>query len=332
MKPHVFVAKPLPAEFEELLKEHCTYDIWQSKNPIPRDVLYEKLQHADGLLTSGTKIDVELLEHAPKLKVVSNNSVGYDNYDLDAMKKRGVIGTHTPYTLDHTVADLAFSLILSSARRIAELDRFIRDGKWTKFVQEEDIFGIDVHHQTIGIIGMGRIGQQVAKRASRGFDMNVLYHNRSRNEEAETAYGAVYCSLDELLKQADIIVLITPLTEETYHMIGEREFKQMKQTALFVNISRGKTVDEHSLILALKEGWIKGAGLDVYENEPLDAAHPFLTMDQVTLAPHIGSATETTRDLMLKRAIHNVIHGIDGTAPIDIVKELAPSKEGKGLK
>ncbi|MFP7341646.1 2-hydroxyacid dehydrogenase [Bacillus safensis] len=325
MTPHIFVAKPLPASFEEMLKEHCTYEVWQSKDPIPRDMLFEKLQHADGLLTSGTKIDQELLDHAPKLKVVSNNSVGYDNFDIEAMRQRGVIGTHTPYTLDHTVADLAFSLILSSARRIAELDRFIREGKWTKFVQEEEIFGIDVHHQTLGIIGMGRIGEQVAKRAAHGFDMNVLYHNRSRNEKAESTYGAVYCALDDLLKQADIIVLITPLTEETYHMIGERELKLMKQTALFVNISRGKTVDEKSLIQALQEGWIKGAGLDVYEQEPLQEDHPFKKMNNVTLAPHIGSATETTRDLMLKRAIHNVIHGIDGKAPVDLVKELASS-------
>ncbi|MGG1862131.1 D-glycerate dehydrogenase [Bacillus safensis] len=325
MTPHIFVAKPLPASFEEMLKEHCTYEVWQSKDPIPRDILFEKLQHADGLLTSGTKIDQELLDHAPKLKVVSNNSVGYDNFDIEAMRQRGVIGTHTPYTLDHTVADLAFSLILSSARRIAELDRFIREGKWTKFVQEEEIFGTDVHHQTLGIIGMGRIGEQVAKRAAHGFDMNVLYHNRSRNEKAESAYGAVYCALDDLLKQADIIVLITPLTEETYHMIGERELKLMKQTALFVNISRGKTVNEKSLIQALQEGWIKGAGLDVYEQEPLQEDHPFKEMNNVTLAPHIGSATETTRDLMLKRAIHNVIHGIDGKAPVDVVKELASS-------
>lgn len=256
MKPHIFVAKPLPAAFEDMLKEHCTYEVWQSKDPIPRDLLFEKLQEADGLLTSGTKIDQDLLDHAHQLKVVSNNSVGYDNFDLEAMRQRGVIGTHTPYTLDHTVADLAFSLILSSARRIAELDRFIRKGKWTKFVQEEDIFGIDVHHQTLGIIGMGRIGEQVAKRAAHGFDMNVLYHNRSRNEKAESAYGAVYCALDDLLKQADIIVLITPLTDETYHMIGERELKLMKPTALFVNISRGKTVDEKSLIQALQEGWM----------------------------------------------------------------------------
>ncbi|MFS0655168.1 2-hydroxyacid dehydrogenase [Bacillus sp. 179-C3.3 HS] len=325
MKPHIFVAKPLPASFEEILKDHCTYEVWQSKEPIPKEVLFEKLQHADGLLTSGTKIDQELLDHAPKLKVVSNHSVGYDNFDLDAMRRKGVIGTHTPFTLDHTVADLAFALILSSARRIAELDRFIREGNWTTTVQEEELFGIDVHHKTIGIIGMGRIGEQVAKRAAHGFDMNVLYHNRSRNEKAESAYDAVYCTLDDLLTEADIIVLITPLTDETYHMIGEREFRLMKKTALFVNISRGETVDEQSLIQALKDGWIRGAGLDVFVQEPLQEDHPFKTMNQVTLAPHIGSSTELTRDAMLKRAIHNVIHAIDGKAPVDIVKELASS-------
>ncbi|WOP20333.1 NAD(P)-dependent oxidoreductase [Bacillus pumilus] len=169
MKPHIFVAKPLPASFEEILKEHCTYEVWQSKDPIPKDTLFQKLQHADGLLTSGTKIDQELLDHAPKLKVVSNNSVGYDNFDIELMRQRGVIVQHTPHnTRSYCLADLHFHSIFLCAR-IAELDRFIREGKWTKFVQEEDIFGIDVHHQTLGIIGMGRIGEQSSQTSRTWF-------------------------------------------------------------------------------------------------------------------------------------------------------------------
>ena len=194
------------------------------------------MKDAEGLLTSGTAIDSDLLDHAPKLKVVSNNSVGYDNFNIEEMKRRGVVGTHTPYTLDDTVADLAFSLILSSARRVAELDRFVRAGKWGT-IEEESLFGMDVHHQTLGIIGMGRIGEQAAKRAKFGFDMDVLYYNRSRKPDAEKELGVTYADLDTLLKTSDFVLLITPLTDETYHMMGEREFKLMKDTACFVNIS-----------------------------------------------------------------------------------------------
>lgn len=258
MKPFVFITKPIPEEIEAFIGEHCRYEVWQ-EDTLPSDVLFEKLKEAEGLLTSGTSgpsINRELLEHAPKLKVVSNQSVGYDNFDIEAMKERGVVGTHTPYTLDDTVADLAFSLILSSARRVAELDRFVRAGKWGT-VEEEALFGIDVHHQTLGIIGMGRIGEQAARRAKFGFDMEVLYHNRHRKQETEDSIGVKYAELDTLLEQSDFILLITPLTDETYHMIGEREFKLMKNSAIFVNISRGKTVDEKALIRALQEGWIR---------------------------------------------------------------------------
>lgn len=325
MKPFVYVTKPIPKEVEEMLAEHCTYDIWTSRERIPRRVLLENIKEAEGLLTSGTKIDRELLCSAPKLKIVSNNSVGYDNFDIEAMRERSVIGTHTPHVLDDTVADLAFGLILSSARRITELDRYVREGKWTKSEDDESLFGTDVHHQTLGIIGMGRIGEKVAKRAAFGFDMDVLYYSRSRKPEAEKKTGAVYTDFNELLQRSDFIVLITPLTKDTFHLIGEREFKQMKQSAVFINISRGQTVDEKALINALKDGWIKGAGLDVFEKEPIETDNQLLSLPNATLVPHIGSSTRITHVNMLKNAVKNLIDGLQGKQPRDVVKEL---KEG----
>ncbi|MEC1259499.1 D-glycerate dehydrogenase [Bacillus swezeyi] len=322
MKPFVYVTKPIPKEIEELLAEHCTYEIWPSRERIPRETLLQKIREAEGLLTSGTKIDHELLCNAPKLKIVSNNSVGYDNFDIDAMKEKSVIGTHTPYILDDTVADLAFGLILSSARRIAELDRYVRDGKWTKSEDDETLFGSDVHHQTLGIIGMGRIGEQVAKRAAFGFDMEVLYYSRSRKPDAEEKTGAIYTDFNQLLERSDFIVLITPLTDETYHLIGERELKQMKRSAIFINISRGQTVDEKALIKALQEGWIKGAGLDVFEKEPITGDNPLVSFPNVTLVPHIGSSTLVTHINMLECAAKNLIDGLKGRQPKNIVKEL----------
>lgn len=319
MKPYVFIAKPIPPEVEQMIGEHCRYDIWK-EDTISKEELYEKMKDAEGLLTSGTAIDSDLLDHAPKLKVVSNNSVGYDNFNIEEMKRRGVVGTHTPYTLDDTVADLAFSLILSSARRVAELDRFIRAGKWGT-VEEESLFGMDVHHQTLGIIGMGRIGEQAAKRAKFGFDMDVLYYNRNRKPDAEKELGVTYADLDTLLKTSDFVLLITPLTDETYHMIGEREFKMMKDTAFFVNISRGKTVDEKALIRALQEGWIKGAGLDVFEKEPIGEDNPLLQLENVTLLPHIGSATAKIRLNMFKQAAQNMIDAVYGKTPKNLTKE-----------
>lgn len=321
MKPYVYATKILPKEIQELIEESCTLGMWEGKESISKEALYENVKEAKGLITSGTPIDKELLDHAPSLKVVSNYSVGYDNFDLDEMAKRNVVGTHTPYTLDNTVADLAFALILSSARRISELDRYIRNGKWVE-KDSKEIFGTDVHHQTLGIIGMGRIGEAVAKRAKFGFDMEVLYHNRNRKPEAEEKFGVIYQSLDDLLKKSDFVLMITPLTEETYHMIGKEEFKKMKSSAHFINVSRGKTVDEEALIEALTNGTIAGAGLDVFQQEPINEDNPLLEMENVTLAPHIGSATEIVRLNMFKQAAKNTIEVVHGRKAPNPVKEL----------
>lgn len=237
------------------------------------------------------------------------------------MKERNIIGTNTPGVLDNTVADLIFGLILSSARRIAELDRYVKEGNW-KREEDETLFGIDVHHSTLGIIGMGRIGEAVAKRAKFGFDMEVCYHNRNRKKEAEERLGVEYCDLKSLLAKSDFIVLMTPLSDETHHFIDFEEFNIIKNTSIFINASRGKTVNEEALIEALKSKKIRGAGLDVYEKEPVNPENPLLKMSNVVTVPHIGSATEKTSFDMIMLAAENLVKALYGETPPNIVPEL----------
>lgn len=321
MKPSVYMDSPIPGEVEAYIAEHCSIDKWEDTTPIPRSILLEKVANVDGLLTAGTKIDAELLEHAPHLKVVSSISVGYNHFDLPAMKQRGVIGTNTPHVLNDTVADLAFALLLGTARRVAELDRYVKEGQW-KTGDGVKLFGRDVHHAKLGIIGMGRIGEAVARRAKFGFEMDVLYYNRSRKPEAEEKLGVRYAELNELLSVSDFVVLLAPLTAETTKLIGRNEFQLMQPTSIFINISRGQTIDEIALIEALQAGTIAAAGLDVYEKEPIDTDHPFLTMPNVLTLPHVGSATSQTRFDMAMLAAQNLIHALTGQTPPCLVEEL----------
>lgn len=320
VKPQVFVDRTIPASVREYLNLHCETDVWEDEDTIPRNELLSRISEAEGYMTSGRRIDDSLLEAAPKLKVVSTISVGYNHFDIEAMKRRGVMGTHTPEVLDETVADLVFSLMLGSARRVAELDRYIRDGQW-KRGDDVNLFGIDVHHSTIGIIGMGRIGEAVARRASLGFEMKVLYFNRSRKPDAERKYGVIYADIEELLAASDFVVLLTPLTNETKGLIGEREFKLMKPSSIFINASRGATVDEDALVEALRSGTIRGAGLDVFQQEPLPADHPLIDLPNVLLLPHIGSATTQTRNEMAMLAARNLVAVLKGETPPHPVPE-----------
>jgi len=319
VKPKVYIAERVPKSVETYISEHCEYKKWDSNEKIPREVLLEKVKDKHGLLNFGAKIDEELFQAAPQLKVVSNISVGYDNFDLEAMRGKNVIGTNTPYVLDDTVADLVFALMLSAGRRVCELDSYVKDGNWNSEITKEH-FGMDVHHSTIGIIGMGRIGEAVAKRAKFGFDMNVLYYNRRRKEDAEQKFEATYCDLNTLLAQSDFIVLLTPLTEETYHLIGEKEFSLMKETAIFINASRGKTVDENALIDALKQKKIFAAGIDTFTQEPVEKDNPLLSLTNVVTLPHIGSATLKTRHKMAMTAAENLVAGLQGKTPPNIVR------------
>ncbi|RFT66905.1 D-glycerate dehydrogenase [Bacillus clarus] len=319
VKPKVYIAEPVPKFVETFLSKHCEYEKWDRNEKIPREVLLEKIQDKHGLLNFGSAIDEELLQAAPNLQVVSNISVGYDNFNLEAMQSRNVVGTNTPYVLDDTVADLVFALMLSAGRRVCELDSYVKNGNWDAEIGKKH-FGLDVHHSTIGIIGMGRIGEAVAKRAKFGFDMDVLYYNRRRKEDAEQKFNATYCELQTLLKKSDFIVLLTPLTEETYHLIGEEEFSLMKETAIFINASRGKTVDEAALIHALTEKKIFAAGIDTFTQEPIEKDNSLLSLQNVVTLPHIGSATLKTRQQMAMTAAENLVAGLQGKVPPNIVR------------
>jgi glyoxylate/hydroxypyruvate/2-ketogluconate reductase len=321
MRPKVFIARPVPWEVEKYIGQYCDYRKWEGQGTIPRDQFIAELQTVEGLLTAGGRIDAELLNHAPNLKVVSNISVGYNNLDLVAMRARRVMGTNTPAVLDETVADLVMGLVLATARRIPELDRYVKEGNWKKG-NDAELFGLDVHHATMGIVGMGRIGEAVATRAKLGFHMNVLYHNRTRKESVEQSLGVRYVPLNELLQESDFVVLMLPLTPETTKLMGADEFARMKETAIFINASRGQTVDEEALIIALQTGKIRGAGLDVFLQEPTDPDNPLLKMPNVVTVPHIGSATTKTRFDMAMLAAQNLVKAVLGEEPPNLVEEL----------
>lgn len=321
MKPKVYIASAIPQEVRSYLDEHCDCESWIGEQAITGQQLSEKLADVEGLLVAGNAISKRLLDSAPKLKVVSNISVGYNHNDLDAMKARRIIGTHTPYVLDDTVADLTLALMLAAARRVTELHNLVRAGGWQRGLGEQ-LFGVDVHHAKLGIIGMGRIGEAIAKRARFGFDMEVSYNNRSRKPEVEERLGVSYQSLDELLKQSDFIVLMTPLTPETKHLIDKEQFELMKNSAIFINVSRGDTVNEAALIEALRSKRIYGAGLDVYEKEPVSSDNPLLELDNVVTLPHIGSATHKTRHNMAMQAAQDLVVALYGREPKYTIPEL----------
>lgn len=319
MKPKVIIYKKVDPKVIDFIQQTCEVVYFEKLDASNYPAFLQELKSADGVLGSGLKIDKELLDKAPQLKVVSNISVGYDNLNLAALATRGIIATNTPAVLNETVADTIIGLILAAARRIPELDHWVKNGQW-KSNLEEQWFGVDVHHKTLGIIGMGGIGTVVAKRAHYGFDMEILYHNRSKYRDAEEQYDAIYCSMEELLRKSDFVCLMTPLTAETEKLMGKREFELMKKSAIFVNASRGKTVDEEALIHALETGEILGAGLDVFVNEPIRSDNPLLLMKNVVTTPHIGSATYETRLKMAKLAASNLVAGLKGETPANLIK------------
>lgn len=318
MKPKVIVTSKIYDEVLQILNKDCEVVIFEQIDEYSYPHFLENLSDSVGVLCLGVKIDKEVLTHAPRLKIVSNVGAGFDNLALDEMTARKIMGTNTPDIVTDTTADAVMGLILATARRIPEMDQYVRTGKWKALVEDE-FFGVDVYGKTLGIIGMGRIGQAIAKRAHRGFDMNILYHNRSRNDEAEQLYSSVYCSLEELLQRSDYVCLMTPLTKETEHLMTIREFKLMKENAIFINASRGKTVNEKDLIFALKKRWIAAAGLDVFEKEPIDLDNPLIKFPNVVTLPHIGGATTDTRMKMQKLAVSNLIQGLSGRTPQNLI-------------
>ena len=307
MKPKILIARGIFPETIERLSSHFEVESNQSDTVWSKAELIERLRDKLGTLTTGTdRIDAEVLAACPQLKICANMAVGYNNFDIDAMTARGVLGTNTPDVLTETTADFGFALMMATARRMTESEHYLRAGKWTKW--SYDMFaGSDIHGTTLGILGMGRIGQGIARRGAHGFGMNVIYHNRSRlPAEQEAQCKARYVSKEELLKTADHLVLVLPYSASSHHTIAAAELAQMKPTATLVNIARGGIVDDAALAAALRDKRIAAAGLDVFEGEP--AVHPdLLTVPNVVLTPHIASASVPTRLAMANLAADNLI-------------------------
>ena len=303
----ILVARAIFPEVLEMLSQHFQVESNQSDDVWSADVLKQKMQGKVGALTTGSeRIDAALLQANPQLQIVANMAVGYNNFDIAAMTAAGVLGTNTPDVLTETTADFGFALLMATARRITESEHYLRKGLWTKW--SYDMFaGAEVHGSTLGIIGMGRIGQGIAKRAAHGFGMRVIYHNRSRlSTDLETACKATYVGKEELLRTADHVMLVVPYSAESHHTIGAKELSCMKPSATLVNIARGGIVDDAALALALKNKQIAAAGLDVFEGEP--ALHSaLLNVPNVVLTPHIASSTIQTRMAMAKLAADNLI-------------------------
>lgn len=323
-KPRILVARAIFPDIVERLRQH--FEVQDN----PEDVIWtpaelaERLADKEGAFTTGSqRIDAGLLAVAPRLRIVANMAVGYNNFDVDAMSAAGVQGTNTPDVLTETTADFGFALLMATARRMTESEHYLRAGKWTKW--SYDMFsGSDIHGSTLGIIGMGRIGQGIARRGAHGFGMNVVYHNRSRlSDELEAECRARYVGKEELLRTADHVVLVVPYTPASHHTIGAEELALMKPTATLINIARGGIVDDAALAVALREQRIAAAGLDVFEGEP--GVHPdLLTVPNVVLTPHIASATVPTRRAMANLAADNLIAFFEAGAPLTPVNTPVP--------
>ncbi|WP_106496528.1 2-hydroxyacid dehydrogenase [Lentibacillus sp. Marseille-P4043] len=309
------VEKPV---LEDLQKK---YDVQFFKNIDTKNDpdFLKHVGQAEGIIGLELEVDRELLERAPHLKIVSNVSVGYNNLHVEELNKRNIMATNTPGVLTDTVADTIFGILIATARRIPELDQFVKNGEWVTEAVGEEHFGMNVHHKKLGIIGMGRIGQAIAQRAHFGFDMDILYHSRTRKPDAEEKFAATYLDLYALLRESDFVCLITPLTPETKELIGKREFQLMKKSAIFINGSRGRTVVEQDLIKALQNGEIAAAGLDVFEKEPVDPNNPLLQMKNVVTTPHIGSSTHETELEMSELAAYNLEEALNGRKPPNLI-------------
>lgn len=311
----IVVYKALPQDVLDNLRRHAQVVELESTPGHDRGVLAEALgaalADADGAIGASIKVTPEMVARAPRLKAISTISVGVDNFDLADLTRRGIVLAHTPDVLTESTADTVFALVLSTARRVVELAEWVKAGQWRGSIGPEQ-YGVDVNGKTIGIVGLGRIGGALARRAALGFNMRVLYTNRHPNEGAERAYGAKRVELTELLSHSDFVCLQVPLTPQTRHLIGAAELRAMKRGAILINASRGPIVDEGALIAALSAGTIAGAGLDVFEHEPVSADSPLLAMRNVVALPHIGSATHETRHAMARCAADNLIEALAG--------------------
>lgn len=319
MKPKVYVTREIPSPGIEILQKYCEVEVHKGKLPPSREELLRKVSDKDGLLCLLTdRIDGEVMDAGKNLVVISTYSVGYDHIDIEEASKRGIYVAHTPGVLTEAVADFTWALILAITRRVVEADKFIRSGKWNMPWQPELLVGMEVYGKTLGIVGFGRIGKAVAKRA-KGFDMKILVYDIVVDEETAKSLGAEVVDLDTLLRESDIVSLHVPLTEGTRHMIGENELKKMKRTAFLINTARGPVVDEKALIRALREGWIQGAGIDVFEKEPTDIDNELLKLENVVVTPHIASASLEARRKMSELSATAIVKILKGEKPKNLV-------------
>ena len=322
MKKQVVLYKKLSPLLMARLREQTEVTLIERLDAEGLAQLREALPQAHGLLGASLKLDAELLDLAPDLQAIASVSVGVDNYDIDYLTERRILLSNTPDVLTETTADTGFALILATARRVVELANVVRAGEWTRNVGPAQ-FGTDVHGKTLGIIGMGRIGEALAQRGHYGFGMPVIYHSHSAKPAVEARFDARYRSLEDVLREADFVCLTVPLTAETEGLIGAEQFAQMRPETIFINIARGKVVDEQALIAALQNGQIRAAGLDVFEQEPVSPDSPLLKMNNVVATPHMGSATHETREAMARCAVDNLLAALAGERPKDLVNPAA---------
>jgi glyoxylate reductase len=318
-KPRIYITRPLPQAAMRILDGQVEYHMWDRENEaVRRETLLREIVDVDGIICLITeKMDTEAIERAHRCRVIAQVAVGYDNIDVAAATRRGIYVTNTPGVLTETTADMGWAILMATARRVVEGDKFTRSGRW-KTWELMGFTGQDVHGATLGIVGLGRIGAAIARRA-KGFAMPILYHNRNRAEALEADLGGRYVSLDDLLRQSDFVMVSTSLTSETRHLIGERELGLMKPSAILVNIARGPIVDQRALYRALVDRKIWAAGLDVFEVEPVPMDEPLLKLDNVVVPPHLGSGSIATRTKMATMAAENCLAGVTGKTPPNVV-------------
>lgn len=316
-RPKVLITRPIQPSVIDHISQHCDVQVHPVDEPMPPNLLASAMREVDGVMPAGVRISKEIIDAAPRLRVVSNIAVGYDNIDVEACNRRHILVTNTPDVLTEATADLTFALLLAAGRRIAEGDRYIRGGHWKQW-EWNCLWGTEMHGKTLGLFGFGRIAQATARRA-RGFSMRILYHARHRlSASVEKELAAEFVDRETLLRQSDFLSLHVPLTPETRHAIGTPELALMRPSAIIINAARGPIIDEEALVQALRARRLAGAGLDVFEDEP--RVHPaLLAMDNVTLSPHVGSATAETRLRMAMLASENLLAALRGERPTNLV-------------
>lgn len=336
MKPKLYVTRELFPDVIDRLKKYYEVEVWDRYQPPPYEVLLEKVKDVDALVSLlSDRIDCNLLRQAKKLRIIAQYAVGYDNIDVQCATQLGIYVTNTPGVLTEATAELTWALILAVARRIVESDHFVRWGEWDRLRtgwHPHMMLGIELKGKVLGIIGLGRIGSRVAEIGAKGFGMKVIYYDQFRKEEIEKELGAEYRDLDTLLSEADIVSIHVALTKETFHLINEERLKKMKKGAILINTARGAVIDTNALVKALKEGWIAGVGLDVFEQEPLPSNHPLTAFKNVVLVPHIGSATYESRHAMAELVAENLIAFYEGREPPTLVNKEVLSVRPPGFK